>query len=105
MRRLLVLAGLLALAGCGDGAAVSGGGGEKPQIVVSAASSMNLLPWSSICCRARPVSLNISPSSRTTTLRLSLSTDDTNWSSSMSRSASSTGIDFWLPSRVSPASA
>ena len=40
MRRLLVLAGLLALAGCGDGAAVSGGGGEKPQIVVSAASSM-----------------------------------------------------------------
>ncbi len=40
MRRLLVLAGLLALAGCGDDAAVSGGGGEKPQIVVSAASSM-----------------------------------------------------------------
>jgi molybdate transport system substrate-binding protein len=40
MRRLLVLAGVLALAGCGDDAAVSGGGGDKPQIVVSAASSM-----------------------------------------------------------------
>jgi molybdate transport system substrate-binding protein len=34
-----MLAGLLALAGCGDDAEVSGGGG-KPQLVVSAASSM-----------------------------------------------------------------
>ncbi|HKH16392.1 MAG TPA: molybdate ABC transporter substrate-binding protein [Solirubrobacteraceae bacterium] len=40
MRRLLALAGLLALAACGDDAAVSGGGGDKPQLVVSAASSM-----------------------------------------------------------------
>jgi len=40
MRRLLVLAGLLALTGCGDDAAVSSGDAEKPQIVVSAASSM-----------------------------------------------------------------
>jgi molybdate transport system substrate-binding protein len=40
MRRLLpVAAALLAIAGCGDDATVSGGGG-KPQIVVSAASSM-----------------------------------------------------------------
>ncbi len=40
MRRLLVLTALLALAGCGDDAAVSGGDRERPQIVVSAASSM-----------------------------------------------------------------
>ena len=40
MRRLLVLAALLALAGCGDDAEVSSGGGGKPQVVVSAASSM-----------------------------------------------------------------
>ena len=39
MRRLLVIVGLLALAGCGDDAAVSGGG-DKPRLVVSAASSM-----------------------------------------------------------------
>jgi molybdate transport system substrate-binding protein len=40
MRRLLLLAcGALALAGCGDDATVGGGGG-KPQITVSAASSM-----------------------------------------------------------------
>ena len=41
MRRLVVLAGVLALAGCGDDGAVSGGAhGDHPQIVVSAASSM-----------------------------------------------------------------
>jgi molybdate transport system substrate-binding protein len=41
VRRLLVLAaGALALAGCGDDATVSGGGGDNPQLVVSAASSM-----------------------------------------------------------------
>jgi molybdate transport system substrate-binding protein len=41
MRRLLALAVVvLALAGCGDDAAVSDGGGSKPQLVVSAASSM-----------------------------------------------------------------
>jgi molybdate transport system substrate-binding protein len=43
MRRVLALgaAGLLALAGCGDDAAVSdGGGATKPKLVVSAASSM-----------------------------------------------------------------
>jgi molybdate transport system substrate-binding protein len=40
VRRMLTLtAALLAIAGCGDDATVSGGGG-KPQIVVSAASSM-----------------------------------------------------------------
>jgi molybdate transport system substrate-binding protein len=38
-RLLALLAGLVALAGCGDDAAVSGGG-DKPQLVVSAASSM-----------------------------------------------------------------
>jgi molybdate transport system substrate-binding protein len=41
MRRLLALAaGLVALGACGDGATVSDGGGAKPQLVVSAASSM-----------------------------------------------------------------
>jgi molybdate transport system substrate-binding protein len=39
MRRLLALAALLALACCADDAAVSGDG-DKPQLVVSAASSM-----------------------------------------------------------------
>jgi len=39
MRRLLALVTVLAIAGCGDDATVSGGG-DKPQIVVSAASSM-----------------------------------------------------------------
>jgi molybdate transport system substrate-binding protein len=39
MRRLFALVALLAVAGCGDDATVSGDGG-KPQIVVSAASSM-----------------------------------------------------------------
>jgi molybdate transport system substrate-binding protein len=39
MRHLLALAVLLALAGCGDDAEVAGGG-DKPQLVVSAASSM-----------------------------------------------------------------
>jgi molybdate transport system substrate-binding protein len=39
VRRALALAALLALAGCGDEATVSGDG-EKPQIVVSAASSL-----------------------------------------------------------------
>ena len=38
MRRALALAGLLALAGCGDDATVSGG--EQPRLVVSAASSL-----------------------------------------------------------------
>ena len=42
MRRLPALAGLLVLAGCGDDGSLAGGGGEngKPQIVVSAASSL-----------------------------------------------------------------
>jgi molybdate transport system substrate-binding protein len=43
MRRLLLLAGaalVLVLAGCGDNATVGGGDGSKPQITVSAASSM-----------------------------------------------------------------
>jgi molybdate transport system substrate-binding protein len=40
MRRLLLLAVLLAFAGCGDDPTVAGGGGGKPQLVVSAASSM-----------------------------------------------------------------
>jgi molybdate transport system substrate-binding protein len=41
MRRLLALAaGALAIAGCGDDAAVSNGGGGRPQLVVSAASSL-----------------------------------------------------------------
>ena len=40
MRRALALAALVAFAGCGDDATVSGGG-EKPQIVVSAAASMS----------------------------------------------------------------
>jgi molybdate transport system substrate-binding protein len=38
VRRLLLLAGLLALAACGDEAEISGG--DKPRLVVSAASSM-----------------------------------------------------------------
>ena len=40
MRRALVPVLALVLAGCGDDAAVSGGGDEQPQLVVSAASSM-----------------------------------------------------------------
>jgi len=40
VRRLAGLVALLALAGCGDDATVSGGGGDRPQLVVSAASSM-----------------------------------------------------------------
>jgi molybdate transport system substrate-binding protein len=41
MRRALLLAGaVLALAGCGDDATVSGGGSDRPQLTVSAASSM-----------------------------------------------------------------
>jgi molybdate transport system substrate-binding protein len=41
MRRLLLLAGaLVALAGCGDDATVSSGGSDRPQLTVSAASSM-----------------------------------------------------------------
>ena len=41
MKRLIALAGLLAIAGCGDDATVSGGdGSDRPQVVVSAASSM-----------------------------------------------------------------
>jgi len=39
MRRALILGALLALAGCGDDATVEGGG-DKPRLVVSAASSM-----------------------------------------------------------------
>ena len=39
MRRALPLV-LLALAGCGDDSTVSAGGGDKPQLVVSAASSL-----------------------------------------------------------------
>jgi molybdate transport system substrate-binding protein len=35
-----MLTALLLVAGCGDDATVSGGGGDKPQIVVSAASSL-----------------------------------------------------------------
>jgi len=40
VRRLLALAGLLAVAGCGDDGTISAGEGAKPQLVVSAASSM-----------------------------------------------------------------
>ena len=40
MRRLVVLVALLVLAGCGDDPTVSGAGGDKPQLAVSAASSM-----------------------------------------------------------------
>jgi molybdate transport system substrate-binding protein len=40
MRRLLLLAGLLAVTGCGDSGTVDAGGGAKPAVVVSAASSM-----------------------------------------------------------------
>jgi molybdate transport system substrate-binding protein len=41
MRRLLALAGVLVLAGCGDDGAVSGGGDpDRPRLVVSAASSL-----------------------------------------------------------------
>ncbi len=40
MRRWLALAGLALLAGCGDDATLDGGGGDRPQLVVSAASSL-----------------------------------------------------------------
>ena len=41
MRRALVgLACLLALGGCGDDSTLSSGGGEKPRLIVSAASSL-----------------------------------------------------------------
>jgi molybdate transport system substrate-binding protein len=41
MRRLLVLAAVVVLAGCGDGSAVStGGDSSRPQLVVSAAASL-----------------------------------------------------------------
>jgi molybdate transport system substrate-binding protein len=41
MRRLVLpAAALVALAGCGDDATVSGGGSDRPQLTVSAASSM-----------------------------------------------------------------
>ena len=41
MTRALALAGLLALVGCGDDGAISGGGdADKPELVVSAASSL-----------------------------------------------------------------
>jgi molybdate transport system substrate-binding protein len=40
MRRLVVLVVLLVLAGCGDDPTVGGAGGDKPQLSVSAASSM-----------------------------------------------------------------
>jgi len=40
MRRCVALAALLVIAGCGDDATVSSGGGERPRLVVSAASSL-----------------------------------------------------------------
>jgi molybdate transport system substrate-binding protein len=40
VRRLVVLAVLVMLAGCGDDPTVGGAGGDKPQLSVSAASSM-----------------------------------------------------------------
>jgi molybdate transport system substrate-binding protein len=40
MRRAVVLLALAALAGCGDDSEMASGGGERPQIVVSAASSL-----------------------------------------------------------------
>jgi molybdate transport system substrate-binding protein len=40
VRRLVVLVALLLVAGCGDDATVSTGDGDRPQLVVSAASSM-----------------------------------------------------------------
>ena len=72
--------------------------------VCADASRTNLLPLSSSRCSGTPVSSNMVPSSRTTVSRLSLSTELTNWSSSTSRSASSTGSDSAVPSIVPPAS-
>jgi molybdate transport system substrate-binding protein len=40
MKGLVALACLLALAGCGDDSTLSSGGGDKPRVVVSAASSL-----------------------------------------------------------------
>jgi molybdate transport system substrate-binding protein len=40
VRRWLALAGLALLAGCGDDSTLEGGGGDRPQLVVSAASSL-----------------------------------------------------------------
>jgi molybdate transport system substrate-binding protein len=40
MKGLVALACLLALAGCGDDSTLSSGGGDKPRLVVSAASSL-----------------------------------------------------------------
>jgi molybdate transport system substrate-binding protein len=53
MRRMLLLAGaVLVLSGCGDDATVSGGGSDRPQLTVSAASSMKEALTS--CARAFP---------------------------------------------------
>ena len=40
MRRWLAVAALALLAGCGDDATLAGGGGDRPQLVVSAGSSL-----------------------------------------------------------------
>ena len=40
MRQLLVLAGVLLLAGCGDDASLSGADGDRPQLVVAAATTL-----------------------------------------------------------------
>jgi molybdate transport system substrate-binding protein len=40
MKRLVALVCLVALAGCGDDSTLSSGGGDKPRLVVSAASSL-----------------------------------------------------------------